>query len=116
MEYTVTAKYVRMSPRKASIVANLVRGKECRDAQSILKFTPNKPARYILRALNSAIANAADRSNGETSVDDLMVKHISIDGGPMLKRMRAGTRGRGFLIRKRMSHINITVAVKAQTE
>lgn len=116
MEFNVTARYVRMSPRKAGIVANLVRGKGCKEAQSILKFCPNKPAAYILRALNSAIANAADRTNGEMSVDDLVVAKISIDPGPMMKRMRAGTRGRGFLIRKRMSHINITVAEKAHAE
>ncbi|HDS03037.1 MAG TPA: 50S ribosomal protein L22 [Firmicutes bacterium] len=110
MEYRAIARYVRMAPRKAGLVARLVRSKPCDEAQAILKFTPNKPARHILKALNSAIANAADRSNGQLSAEDLFVKHISIDGATPMRRVRPLSRGRAAIIRKTSSHINVIVA------
>ncbi len=116
MEYKATNKHVRMSPRKAGIVARLVRNKPCDEAQAILKFTPNKPAIHILKTLNSAIANAADRSNGQLSAEDLFVKHISIGGGASFRRVRPLSRGRAAIIRKRTSHINVVVAEKIVTE
>ena len=116
MEYKAIARYVRMSPRKAARVASLVRGKDCEDARAILKFTPNKPAVHILKVLNSAIANAVDRSNGELSEEDLYVKHISIDQGPMFKRIRPLSRGRAAVIKKKMSHVNVVVAEKENKE
>ncbi len=112
MEYIAKTKHVRMSPRKAGLVARLVRDKACDEAQAILRYTPNKPARHILKTLNSAIANAVDRSNGELSAEDLFVKHISIDGGSSFRRVRPLSRGRAAIIKKRTSHINVVVAEK----
>ena len=111
-DYKAINKYIRMSPRKAAIVADLVRGKPCDEAQAILKFTSKKPARHILKTLKSAIANAVDRTNGELGELDLYVKHVSIDQGPTMKRMKPRARGQADIINKRTSHINVIVAEK----
>ena len=107
METVAVAKYIRMSPRKARLVANQIRGKKVGDALNILSFTPKASAPLISKVLKSAIANAGQKKG--VDVDTLVVKKISIDEGPTIKRFRARAMGRGTRILKRTSHIKIIV-------
>jgi large subunit ribosomal protein L22 len=103
-------KYVRVPPRKARLVANLVRGKTANEASSILKFSPQKSAKFIEKALKSAVANVV--SAGKVDVDTLFVKSIVIDPGPIMKRFTARAQGRGTRVNKRTSHITVVLGEK----
>lgn len=112
MEAKAVAKYIRMSPRKARLVVDQIRGKKAQDALAILKFTPNKPAEPIYKVLHSAMANA--ENNFEMSRDSLYVAQVFVDQGPVLKRFRPRARGTASKIRKPTSHI--TIILKEQKE
>ena len=107
METKATAKYTRIAPRKARIVAEIIKGRPAGQAVSLLKFTPKKAAGILLKLLNSAVANAEQKT--ETDVDTLYVKRVTVDGGPTAKRWRPRAMGRAFRIRKRTSHITIVL-------
>ncbi len=107
METVAVAKYIRISPVKVRLVADLIRGKKVEDALNILAFTPKSSAPVLAKVLNSAIANAGQKKG--VDVDTLIVKKISVDEGPTLKRFRARAMGRGTRILKRSSHIKIIV-------
>ena len=107
METVAAAKYIRISPQKVRLVADLVRGKKVEDALNILMFTPKGSAPVIAKLLKSAVANAGQKEG--VDVDTLVVKRITVDEGPTMKRFRARAMGRGTRILKRMSHISITV-------
>jgi len=107
MEAKATAKYVRISPRKARIVADIIKGKPVEDALNILKYTPKKAARIINKVLNSALANA--EQNYTLDVDNLYVKQVRVDGGPSWKRIQPRAMGRAYRILKRTSHITVIV-------
>ena len=110
MEVRAISKYLRVSPSKARLVADLVRGKPVAEALTILKFTPKKSGRLINKTLRSAIANAENTS--VMDVDTLFIKTIHIDDGPRLKRWRPRAMGRATRIIKRMSHITVVLAEK----
>ena len=120
METQAILKFVRLSPRKARFVADLVRGKKVDEAVNILKFSTNRSARIIKKVLDSAIANA--ENNQGADVDELKVVKITIDEGPRMKRIRPRAKGRADRIVKRTSHIIVSVgdgkngAVKPQTK
>lgn len=105
MEAKAQAKYIRISPQKARLVADLVRGKKVEEAKSILTFTRKKAAGIIGKVLKSAVANATQ--NPGIDEDILFVKTIFVDQGPSLKRWRARAQGRVAPIKKRMSHITV---------
>ncbi len=105
MEAKAVAKYIRIAPRKARLVADLIREKDVASALSILKFMPNKGAAIIEKVLNSAMANA--EHNYDMDVNELFVDRIYVDEGPTLKRWRAKAMGRVGRVRKRTSHITI---------
>ena len=107
METRAVAKYIRISPQKVRLVADLIRGKKVEDALNILMFTPKGSAPVIAKLLKSAVANAGQKEG--VDVDTLVVKQIAVDEGPTMKRFRARAMGRGTRILKRMSHITITV-------
>ena len=107
METVARAKYIRISAQKVRLVADLVRGKKVEDALNLLMFTPKSSAPVIAKVLKSAVANAGQREG--VDVDTLVVKHITVDEGPTMKRFRARAMGRGTRILKRMSHITIIV-------
>jgi large subunit ribosomal protein L22 len=107
METVARAKYIRISPQKVRLVADLIRGKKVEDALNLLMFTPKSSAPVIAKVLKSAIANAGQRQG--VDVDTLLVKSITVDEGPTMKRFRARAMGRGTRILKRMSHITIIV-------
>lgn len=104
------ARYVRISPRKARAVIDLIRGKELREAEAILKFTPHKGTESIGKVLQSAAANA--ENNFEMNREALFVKEAYVDGGPTMKRVMPRAMGRADVIKKRTSHITIVVAEK----
>ncbi len=102
------AKTVRITPRKARLVIDLIRGKNIKEAQAILMFTPRAASPIILKVLNSAIANAENNNNA--SVDKLYVKEAYVNEGVRLKRLLPRAKGRGDIIQKRTSHITVVVA------
>ena len=112
MEAKAVARYVRVSPRKAREVADLIRGKSVEEASATLRFTPRAAAEIVEKVLNSAVANA--EKNLKIRRDDLFVSTTFVDEGPTLKRIRPRAQGRAFRINKRTSHI--TVVVKQREE
>ena len=110
MEVRAVGKYLRVSPYKVRLVADLVRGKKVDEALTILKFLPKKGGRLINKTLRSAVANA---ENTQTiDVDTLFIKTIMVDEGPRLKRFRPRAMGRATRIIKRTSHITLVLAEK----
>jgi len=111
MEARAIARYVRMSPRKARRVVDLVRGKEVDAAINILHFTRKRAALPVEKALRSAVANMLNNPGSKkANPEDLYVKTVFVDGGYTLKRFRAGSMGRASRIRKRTCHITVVVA------
>jgi len=106
MAWKAQTSFVRISPRKVRPVMNLIRGKKVDDALAILKFTPNRAAVIIRKALSSAIANADE---GEADVDTLVVQQAYVNKGLVMKRFQPKDRGRAFAINKRTSHVTVIV-------
>jgi large subunit ribosomal protein L22 len=107
MEAKAVARYIRISPQKARLVADVIRGRNVGEAINTLRFMPKKGARILRKIVESAVANAGQ--NEAIDVDTLYVKRVFIDGGPMLKRMRPRAMGRANRILKRTSHITIVL-------
>jgi large subunit ribosomal protein L22 len=107
MEARAVARYIKMSPQKARLVVDTIRGKTVEEALNILTLSPKKPARFVAKVVRSAVANAAQQQ--DVDVDALYVKRIHIDEGPTLKRWRPRALGRATRIRKRTSHITVVV-------
>lgn len=110
MEARALTKYLRVSPHKARLVADMVRGKMVSDALTILKYTPKKGSRLITKTLRSAVANA--ENTGTMDVDSLYVHSIFVDEGPRLKRWRPRAMGRATRILKGSSHITVVLKEK----
>jgi ribosomal protein L22 len=104
------ARYVRTSARKARMVCGHLRGKSVQEARAILAFTPREVARDWSKLLESAVANA--ESNHELLEDDLVVREAYADEGPTIKRFRPRAMGRATPIRKRTSHLTITLTTR----
>src|SRR6266511_249232 len=104
-EVRAAAKWVRISPRKARLVVEHIRGRTVPEARTVLAFTQRAAAREVEKLLRSAVANA--EANHNLLGDDLVVKTVYVDEGPMLKRWRARARGRSARIRKRTCHITL---------
>jgi len=102
------AKWVRMSPRKARLVTEHIRGRSVPEARTVLAFTPRAAAREIEKVLRSAVANA--EANHNLRGDELVVAAAFVDEGPVIKRFRARARGRGVRIHKPTCHITVTLA------
>lgn len=107
MEARAVGKYIRISPQKARLVADVVRGMNVDKAITTLKFMPKKGAAIIRRVIESAVANATQ--DDRVDVDNLFVKKIDIDGGPSLKRIMPRAQGRANRIIKRTSHITVVL-------
>jgi large subunit ribosomal protein L22 len=110
MEAKANMQYARISPRKVTIVCDLIRGKDTKTAKVILMQTPKAAAALMLKLLNSAVANA--ENNFEMDPDSLYVSETYANPGPILKRISPQARGRAYRINKRSSHITIVVAEK----
>ncbi len=109
-EEMVTAKLsrLRMSPRKVRLVADLIRNKPVDEARQILKFTVKAPSQPIAKLMESAVANA--RHNFKMETDNLVVRQITVDEGPIFKRFRPESRGRVGPIQKKTSHITLVLS------
>ena len=107
-----TLKNARISARKAKIVADLIRGKDVKEALAIVKFTPKAASEIIEKLLKSAIANA--ENNHGMSSKDLYVAEIYANQGPTMKRIRPAAKGSAVRIRKRTSHITIVLRERAE--
>lgn len=115
MSGTAIQRSVRQSPRKMRLVIDLIRGKDVNEAYAILQFNKKLAAKQIHKTLLSAVANAeqkAARDNERLDVDDLVVTKAIVNMGQPLKRFTAAAQGRATPIRKRTSHVEITVAPK----
>ena len=110
MEAKATAKFVRVSPRKAGQVCDLGRGKNVDEALAILKYTPRGAASIIAKVVKSAKANA--ENNHEMDVEKLYIDSIVANQGPTIKRFMPRAMGRATMIRKRTSHIEVVVKEK----
>ena len=104
------AKYVRTSARKARLVCDHIRGKDVAEARAILAYTPRAAAKAWIKLLESAVANA--EHNHELVGEDLRIAAVHADEGPTLKRYRPRAMGRATRIRKRTSHLTITLTPK----
>jgi large subunit ribosomal protein L22 len=113
MEAKAVLKYSRVSPRKARLVVDLIRGRKVEEALHILKFTRRRAAKVIEKVLKSALANATNKEIGD--VDVLKVSKAYVDGGPMEKRIQPTAMGRAWAIHKRMSHITIVLSPPAES-
>jgi large subunit ribosomal protein L22 len=107
MEVRATLKFVRGGPRKARLVADLIRGKKSEEAMNILTFTKKSAAKTLIKVLKSAISNATQKKT--IDVDRLYIKKITVDGGPTMKRFQPRALGRATTIRKRSSHITLVL-------
>ncbi len=107
LEAKATLKYARISSRKIKIVADLIRGKDVKEALAIIKYTPKIASETLEKLLKSAIANA--ENNHGMSSNNLYVAEIYANQGPTLKRIRPAAKGSAVRIRKRTSHITIVL-------
>ncbi len=112
MEVKAVSKYVRVSPRKARVVVDLVRGKSVEQAREILAFTNRSIAETVEKTLNSAVANA--EHNNHLNAATLVVKRAFVDEGPTLKRIRPRAKGSASRVNKRTSNITIIVAPREE--
>ena len=110
MEAKARARFVRMSARKVRRVADLIRGRNVEEALNILAFTPKAAASPLEKTLKSSTANALSvEGTAKLKAEDLWIKNILVDGGPIMKRIRPTGMGRAYKIRKRTTHITIVV-------
>ena len=115
MEATAKARFVKVPPRKARAVADLVRGKSVNQALSILMTVPKNASKIIGRILDSAVANANVKAEGaQLDIDDLRITELTVDEGPTTMRWRPRARGRATKIRHRTSHIMLKLADGAE--
>ncbi|PYQ26790.1 MAG: 50S ribosomal protein L22 [Acidobacteria bacterium] len=117
MEATATLKYLKASPQKVRLVADLVRGKKVEEALAILRFTRKASAKDLEKLLRSAIANAENKEDAP-DVDELVVSKIYVNEGPREKRIQPAPMGRAYQIQKRKAHVTVHVSdeVKAVNE
>jgi large subunit ribosomal protein L22 len=112
MAFEVKLKHLHIAPRKARLVADLVRGKTAEEAQTILNFTVKRACDPVLKLLNSALVNAKAIKN--VAASDLFISKITVDEGPAGKRVLPKSRGRGEVVKKRTSHITLVLDTKIE--
>ena len=108
MEASATYKYIGVSPQKARLVVDLIRGKRVSEALSILTFTKKGVTRDVEKALRSAISNAEQKAE-HLDVDELVVSKIFVNEGPRQKRIRPAPMGRAYRYQRRTSHVTVVV-------
>ncbi|MCS6849648.1 MAG: 50S ribosomal protein L22 [Gemmataceae bacterium] len=108
MEFKASHRFADMSARKIRPFAALVRGRYVDEALELLRFVPNRGARLLEQVIKSALGNAEDQ--GARKIDELVIKESRVDGGPLMKRLVPRARGTAYMIRRRWSHIRVTLA------
>jgi len=115
MQSRANLRYVRVAPRKARLVADMVRGQDVYEAIEMLTFTQKKSAPIVRKLIESAVANAeslAERDDVDLDIDDLFVETIHVDAGPTLRRYRPRAQGRATRIMKKTSHITVVLGTR----
>jgi large subunit ribosomal protein L22 len=107
MQYTAKHRYADVGPRKIRLFADLIRGKNVDEALQLLRFYHNRGAKLLMAVVQSAYGNADDQENPDP--DSLIVSECRVDGAPMFKRIQPRARGTAFQIKRRMSHIIVTL-------
>jgi len=107
MEIVARTRMIRISPRKVRIVGDVIKAKNINDAMGILTYMPQKASFILKKLLDSAIANAKQKKY--VDIDNLYVKNVMVDPGPVLKRFLPRAMGRATKIRKRISHITMVL-------
>jgi large subunit ribosomal protein L22 len=110
MEARAQARFIRVTPRKARRVVDLIRGMPAAEAQAVLRFAPQAASEPVGKVLASAIANA--EHNNKLDADTLVVSRAWVDEGPTLKRFRPRAQGRAYRVNKRTSHITVIVQAR----
>ena len=110
MEAFAKLKYLRITPRKVRVVADLIRGKKVDQALAQLAYVEKRAAEPLAKLLRSAVANADQAAKGQLDADKLFVKSLMVDQGPSLRRFMPRAMGRAFKVLKRTSHIVLTVS------
>jgi len=108
MKYTAKHRYADVGPRKIRLFADLIRGKNVDEALQLLRFYHNRGAKLLMAVVQSAYGNAAEQENPDP--DGLIISECRVDGAPMFKRIQPRARGTAFQIKRRMSHIIVTLA------
>jgi large subunit ribosomal protein L22 len=108
MEAKAMARYVRVTPRKARRVVDMIRGMPAEDAQAVLAFAAQSASAPVSKVLASAVANAGQAGSSDPGA--LVISRAWVDEGPTLKRFRPRAQGRGYRINKRTSHITVIVS------
>jgi large subunit ribosomal protein L22 len=109
MEARAIVRHVKMSPRKVRIVANMIRGKRVEEVLGLLHLLPKRSAKIMSKLVNSAVANADDQAKGQGNVDSLVVRAVTVDNGPIIKRWLPRAMGRANRIQRRTSHITVVL-------
>ncbi len=119
MEFRAESRYVRVSPQKARLVLDLIKGRRVEDAMNTLTFTKKGIAPDIAKILRSAVENAnylSTEKGLDVDVDNLYVKNAIANEGPRMKRIRPAPQGRAYRYQRRMAHIQIALAEKGKAE
>ena len=112
MAFKSCHRHARISPRKVRPLADMIRGLYADEALDILRYQPHRGARMLEKVIRAALGNAQDPDQAKgrnVDINSLVVTEARVDGGPMFKRLRPRARGMAFLIKKRTSHIHITL-------
>src|SRR5437588_7608010 len=117
MEFRAQARFMRVSPQKARLVLNLIKGRKVEDALNTLAFTKKRVAATVEKLLRSAVENAnylSSEKNIDVDLDNLYVKHAVANDGPRMKRIRPAPMGRAFRYVRRIAHIEIALAERGK--
>ncbi len=118
-QFNAYLRFIRISPHKVRLVANMVRGMDCNAAVAALQYTHNRGAYFLSRLLKSAMANVNSfnlEHNTEFDVEQMYISELRVDDGPRLKRWRSAPMGRGVPIMHRTSHITVGIKQRVQVE
>lgn len=113
-QYTAKHRFADVSARKIRPFADMIRGRYAEEALELLRFVPNRGAKLLEAVLKSAVGNAEDR--GVRNVEELIVTEARVDGAPMYKRIMPRARGTAYPIKRRLSHIIVSVAEEQNSE
>jgi large subunit ribosomal protein L22 len=117
MEFRAELRYLRVSPQKARLVLDLIRGRKVEEARNTLAFTKKRVAAHVGKLLQSALDNAnflASEKNIEVEIDNLYVKRAVANDGPRMKRIRPAPQGRAYRYQRRISHLELVLAERGK--
>jgi large subunit ribosomal protein L22 len=117
MEFRAEMRYLRVSPQKARLVLDLIKGRRVEEARNTLAFTKKRVAAHVGKLLQSALDNAnflATEKNADVEIDNLYVKRAVANDGPRMKRIRPAPQGRAYRYQRRISHIELVLAERGK--